>query len=446
VVEQARTLDPHPMPTPPSPSSLATSHAPSSRMETLLHAVSRPLLALHAFLAEAPDHLEGEHRDQYALTNWCMVLALCTHLSYLAVFWALQVRPLMLFNICSVLLFSVCLVIAKRGWSNSAMAVASVEVAAHAVFATLMLGFPSGFHYHLLLVVVVTFLFTGMAAITRVTTVAAVGMGYVVLATATVRATPWVALEPVISDRLAALNVVVFVTTLAGICWYYTLAVTLARRALREEFQRSEALLHNVLPVAVAERLKVQNTIADHFDACTVLFADMAGFTAWSARMEPEELVERLNAIFSAYDEMAEELGLEKIKTIGDAYMVAAGIPEPRADHAEAMARMALRMKAWVEALRLQDGSEVEIRIGIHSGPAVAGVIGLRKFIYDLWGDTVNTAARMESHGVNGAIQISETTARLLGDRFELQPREPQEIKGKGVMRTFLLLGERGAA
>lgn len=431
------------MPTPPSPSALAAPRAHVSRIEALVRAISLPLWALHSFLADAPAHLEGERRDQYALTNWCMVLALVTHLSYVVVFWLIGVPELMLFNLGSVLLFTICLVVAKRGWSNTAMSFASVEVATHAAYATWMVGYTSGFHYHLLLVVVVTFLFTGMAAWARLTAVSMVGVGYVALATTAVRATPWVVLEPWVADRLVALNVVVFVTTVAGICWYYTLAVTLARRALREEFRRSEALLHNVLPVAVADRLKEQDTIADRFDACTVLFADMAGFTAWSAGMEPEELVRRLNAIFSAYDEMAEELGLEKIKTIGDAYMVAAGIPEARPDHAQAMARMALRMRSYVEDLRRDTGHEVEIRIGIHSGPAVAGVIGLRKFIYDLWGDTVNTAARMESHGVNGQIQISEATAALLGDRFELVARPPQEIKGKGVMRTFLLMAER---
>jgi class 3 adenylate cyclase len=193
----------------------------------------------------------------------------------------------------------------------------------------------------------------------------------------------------------------------------------------------------------VADRLKLDSgTIADRFEACTVLFADMAGFTAWSASLDPEAMVSQLNHIFSAFDNLAERHGLEKIKTIGDAYMVAAGIPDPRADHAEAMARMALDMQAWVRRLRAETGSQLAIRVGMHSGPAVAGVIGLRKFIYDLWGDTVNTAARMESHGVTDEIQVSEDTAALLRDRFELVDRGQQVIKGKGLMRTWMLIRE----
>ncbi|MCB9593271.1 MAG: hypothetical protein H6719_11115 [Sandaracinaceae bacterium] len=216
---------------------------------------------------------------------------------------------------------------------------------------------------------------------------------------------------------------------------------------LASEREKSERLLLNVLPASIAERLRdTDETIADRFDEVTVLFADMAGFTSYSTRVSPEQLVSRLDAIFSRFDDIADRLGLEKIKTIGDAYMVAAGLPHTHEDGPAAVARMALEMRAAVEALNAETGESFAVRIGIHTGPAVAGVIGRRKFIYDLWGDTVNTASRMESHGEIGQIQLSETTARLLEGRFELEARGEIELKGKGRMPTFWLRGSTSEA
>lgn len=212
---------------------------------------------------------------------------------------------------------------------------------------------------------------------------------------------------------------------------------------LATERATSERLLLNVLPESIADRLRADHsTIADRFDEVTVLFADICGFTAYSARVPAEQLVERLDAVFTRFDRAADELGVEKIKTIGDAYMVAAGLPQPHEDAAGAMARMALAMLRELEALNEGAEDGLSVRIGMHTGPVVAGVIGRRKFIYDLWGDTVNTASRMESHGAPGRIQLSEATARLLEGRFELEPRGAIEVKGKGAMTTYWLQGE----
>jgi class 3 adenylate cyclase len=216
--------------------------------------------------------------------------------------------------------------------------------------------------------------------------------------------------------------------------------------ALREARDKSDRLLLNVLPEKIAERLKERpEAIADRFEEATVLFADICGFTPLSESMSPEALVAFLNRVFSEFDQLADRHGLEKIKTIGDAYMAAAGIPEPRADHAEAVAAMALDMRAVVRDLKSPTDLPVQMRIGIHSGPVVAGVIGRRKFIYDLWGDTVNTASRMESHGAEDVIQVSEATRSRLGDAFVLEPRGPVPIKGKGEMKTFFLVGRKDA-
>ncbi|KAB2899739.1 MAG: HAMP domain-containing protein [Kofleriaceae bacterium] len=213
---------------------------------------------------------------------------------------------------------------------------------------------------------------------------------------------------------------------------------------LEQEKQTSERLLLNVLPSPIADRLKQgEGVIVDRFDHVTVLFADIVGFTALSSRTSPEALVSMLNELFSAFDRLAEEHHLEKIKTIGDAYMVVSGIPEPRADHAQAMARMALDMLDAIAAYAARVGGELTIRVGLHSGSVVAGVIGTKKFIYDLWGDTVNTASRMESSGVPGRVHVTSTTHELLVADYDFEPPRQVDVKGKGLMSTYLIIGPK---
>ena len=217
---------------------------------------------------------------------------------------------------------------------------------------------------------------------------------------------------------------------------------------LTEEQKKSEHLLLNILPETVANRLKEQpTTIAEAFAEATVLFADIVGFTQLSTQVSPQELVALLNRIFSAFDELAEKHGLEKIKTIGDAYMVVGGLPSPRIANAEAIIQMALDMQQAINQFNIETNYNCNIRIGINSGPVVAGVIGIKKFIYDLWGDTVNIASRMESHGIPGNIQISQSTYEQVKDIFqdkfkdeyELISRGLIEVKGKGEMQTYLV-------
>lgn len=211
---------------------------------------------------------------------------------------------------------------------------------------------------------------------------------------------------------------------------------------LEIEQKKSQELLLNILPEAIAERLKKeQGIIADEFAAVSVMFADIVGFTQLSASILPKQLVHLLNDIFSKFDELAEKHGLEKIKTIGDSYMVVAGLPNPRADHGDAIAEMALDMQEAIAQYREKLGLSLSIRIGIHSGPVVAGIIGTKKFIYDLWGDTVNTASRMESHGIPDGIQISEATYLLIEDKYEFEKRGLISVKGKGQMAAYLLKG-----
>jgi PAS domain S-box-containing protein len=217
-----------------------------------------------------------------------------------------------------------------------------------------------------------------------------------------------------------------------------------AEVALRLEQQKSERLLLSILPEIIAERLKQdQRAIAENFEDVTILFADIVGFTPLSARLEPIELVNLLNYIFSKFDQLAQQYGLEKIKTIGDAYMVVGGLPVPSDHHAEAIAHMALDMQQAVNHLQAEMGEYLEIRIGINTGAVVAGVIGMNKFIYDLWGDAVNVASRMESSGIPGKIQVTSQTYERLKDKFELEDRGAIVVKGKGKMITYWLKGRK---
>jgi adenylate cyclase len=254
----------------------------------------------------------------------------------------------------------------------------------------------------------------------------------------------WEPLPVWFTSTMLALNIAV-----GGTIVFTLLAVFASQRrdalaALQMEQAKAENLLLNILPRSIADRLKAQTQpIADQFGSASILFADVVDFTPWSERLTPAEVVGYLDRLFSHFDELAERHGLEKIKTIGDCYMVAAGVPTPRPDHARALALMALDM---LEAMRSDDDVGelgLDLRVGINSGPVVAGVIGRKRFLYDLWGDAVNTASRMESHGMPGRIQITGATYELLADEFECQPRGTIAVKGKSEIEAWYLIGPR---
>jgi class 3 adenylate cyclase len=214
------------------------------------------------------------------------------------------------------------------------------------------------------------------------------------------------------------------------------------RRALDLERKKSERLLLNVLPASIAARLKqTEGVIADRFPDVTVLFADIVDFTRRSQQIAPEQVVQALDDLFSSFDRLAQRHGLEKIKTVGDAYMVAGGLPDPRPDHAQAVAEMALAIRDEVASRVDPSGQPLAVRIGMDTGPVVAGVIGTSKFSYDLWGDTVNTASRMESHGVPGCIQVTARTYERLRDGYGFERRGSIPVKGKGEIVTYFLVG-----
>ena len=248
-------------------------------------------------------------------------------------------------------------------------------------------------------------------------------------------------------STMIALNVTVTGAVVFGLLAQFVNQREVALAELRIEQDRAESLLLNILPRSIADRLKADSaTIADQFSAASILFGDVVDFTPFAERLRPAEVVEILDRLFTHFDLLADRYGVEKIKTIGDAYMAAAGVPVARPDHARVMALMAIDMR---EAMRAQDGVGrlgLELRIGINSGPVVAGVIGRKRFLYDLWGDAVNMASRMESHGTPGHIQVTRATYELLKDEFELEPRGTVPIKDKGEVETWYLVGRKAVA
>lgn len=377
----------------------------------------------------------------------CALLGLLAHLTLLPWFLWRGVPELVIYNLATlpVYLLAAWVFVFRPGlprrWHLTGTVGVGLELAGQGALATWLLGWGAGFHYYLLLVPLVILFSPFGKPLQRALLSAAVGLGYLALWEASNRIAPVYALSPdELRGYLIANFALVFVVVMA-IGFLFERAATRMEGELEWERQRSERLLLNTLPAAIAQRLKEQpgEAIAERHAEVSVLFCDIVGFTRLSERLPPERLVELLNRVFTAFDDLADAHGVEKIKTIGDAYMVAAGLPEPRADHAAALADLALGMVAAVRTLREETGAALDVRIGIHSGPVVAGVIGRRKFAYDLWGDVVNTAARMESHGVAGAVQVTQATADLLGGSLPLRPRGSVAIKGKGEMAVYLL-------
>ncbi|TLH49711.1 adenylate/guanylate cyclase domain-containing protein [Mycolicibacterium aubagnense] len=284
----------------------------------------------------------------------------------------------------------------------------------------------------------------GIEHIVVASVVAAVGAGIIIALQFLVPADTGVQPQWVTTVGFVAAVISSWVLVVATI-WYAMREIDRAEAALAVEYGRSESLLANILPAKIAQRLKAphRDIIADWYEDASVLFADVAGFTQRASDSTPTELVRFLDELYTGLDTLVDRHGLEKIKTSGDSYMVVSGVPEPRPDHLEALASLALDMVDVVAALTDPKGQPVPLRIGLAAGPVVAGVVGARKFFYDVWGDAVNVAARMETTDVVGRIQVPQNVYERLKDSFVLEERGAVEVKGKGVMHTWYLVGRR---
>lgn len=255
------------------------------------------------------------------------------------------------------------------------------------------------------------------------------------------------ALAPSVVTLFFVLNIGTVSAIAIALLVYFVSQKNMLFGLLRSEQIKSESLLLNILPKEIAAILKNESrTIADHYAEASVLFADMVGFTPLSAELGPVEMVELLNEAFTYFDSLLDQYGVEKIRTIGDSYMVVSGAPRRRLDHAQPLVRMALEMRDYIATHTFANGRRVNFRIGVNSGSMIAGVIGRRKFVYDVWGDAVNVASRMESHGLGGAVQITRATYELIKDEFVCEPRGAVQVKGKGDMETWLVIAAKEQA
>jgi adenylate cyclase len=312
-------------------------------------------------------------------------------------------------------------------------------------FLTWNIGTDSGTQFYFLVSASIVVLILGLERIVLAGIVAAVGAVLVIVLEFTVpdntgQQPAWTITIGFISSAVAA-------TVMGFLTVYYALRETSrAETAMELEYERSETLLSNILPEPIAARLKDptrDRMIADRYDDASILFADIAGFTRRASETAPCDLVAFLDTLYTEFDLLVDKHGLEKIKTTGDSYMVVSGVPEPRADHLQALAALALDIADSVAQLRDPEGQLVPLRIGLAAGPVVAGVVGSRRFFYDVWGDAVNVASRMETTDQEGRIQVPQAVYERLKDEFVLEERGDVAIKGKGVMHTWYLVGRR---
>lgn len=406
----------------------------------------RDFLSRVTSLGVGPDTQALEIRRIRTITFVCLV-AIATNLFYVVFLSILDFSAfsgLVINNIVVGGLVAVGIWLNSRGHTNVAASVLSVLAIENTVLAALVLGSGTGAFLFVLLFPFIGVLIAppgGWRVPAFFVVVGVVALVVVVLVDPAsprpISGTGW-------ETALLVSNALVTVLFLSGVALYFKGIADRAEAELLIAHEESERLLLNILPTDIAQRLKAgESVIADRIDGVTILFADLVGSTAMSERISPAQMVEVLNGIFTPFDDLADSLNLEKIKTIGDAYMVVGGLPVPRPDHVEAVALMALAMRDELQGHEVEGIGRLQMRYGIDTGTVVAGVIGKRKFSYDLWGDTVNTAARMESQGVPGQIQVTEAIYSSLKHSHHFSSRGPVDIRGKGQLHTYMLHGPR---
>lgn len=397
------------------------------------------------YITRKPDAVPENKYRYYLFLLTTSILAFFAHFTFIFLFWLFNIQVLFIFNIVSAIIYSLLFFLyVRRGKSILYLIVLLIESILHHTLCVILIGWDAGFQYYLLTLAFGIMLGSDNRKLRNVLSVIWAS-AFLVLDFYFRNATPQYDVDALYINILYYINLITVLGVMVFMPRFSSNLVETFEDAFEREHKKSEELLHNILPAPIAKRLKEEKkNLADGFECTSILFADIVGFTPMSQKTSPEDVVSFLNSVFSRFDDLAEKHGLEKIKTIGDAYMVAAGIPERCGGHAELMAEMALDMVDAVKDMRDTTGNPLTMRIGINSGPVIAGVIGKKKFIYDLWGDAVNTASRMESHGLPGEIQVTGETYELLKDKYEFCCRGEVAIKGKGAVTTWLLKGRAG--
>lgn len=396
-------------------------------------------VSVQSFLA-VPDGLAGEAAREYLFFKLGYPIAVISHASWALIFFFNGLSFMSYYNLVVSGLFMIGGFFWRKNHNSLLLIITLwiIEVQLHALLGTLYAGFQTLFWAAPLVSATTCLITPKFSWSTRVVLAVLAVVAAFILGLLTFYMAP-------ISPLSTGSNIYLFASNFLGILGAITFIVGVnqyiaqaAESRLTKEFDRAEGLLRNILPGSIALRLKDgERVIANNHKEVSIIFADIVDFTAASAKLSPAELVETLDVVFSKFDTLAEKHGAEKIKTIGDAYMVVLGAPDAQCNHAEAAVDLALDMQKAATALSEHTHFNVRLRIGINSGPVVAGVIGKRKFSYDIWGDTVNVASRMESHGVPGQILTTEATADLLPEYFLISPEGMREIKGKGPMPVF---------
>jgi class 3 adenylate cyclase len=396
----------------------------------------KPLLQ---FLLKVPDGLSSEHARQHVFFRFGYANGAVVHFLYSLVFFLNSVTWLAWYNLAVTVLFALGALVWSRISNPLWLFVPLwiIEIPLHALLGTLATGVMTMFWIVPITTAVLSLIIPSFSWPTRIAlaSCSTIYVGFLFSLGFMIQPdTPLTTSSEIVLFlfNYAILGAMIFYVGAAQ------LLVQIAEARQQDEFDRAEGLLLNILPASIAQRLKNgERVIADDHKEVSVVFADIVDFTSVSSNLTPAQLVETLNLVFSEFDAISDRHGAEKIKTIGDAYMVVVGVPDGRRNHAEAAVNLAKDMRAAAAALRDKTHFELRLRIGVNSGPVVAGVIGQRKFAYDLWGDAVNVASRMESHGEPGMIMITEATAELLPESCKVVPQGMRGIKGKGAMPVF---------
>ena len=403
-----------------------------------------PLMrGLAGSLAKAPDTIRREDWCIYVVVNCGSLAGLLVHASFVALFLLLGIRFLAWFNVFSVCLYSGLLWLNHKKFHYTAFSLASVEMVSHAVACQFLIGKEPGFQYWLVTGAAFVFLFPSGYRFRKFGLFCFFVGPLITLHFLAPRFPPLHPLSPLFSEVLGSWNLGTVCVVLAAFALSFRLTMEKLDGQLAEEHEKTDRLLRNILPDQVADRRLRDGTsvIADGYNDVSVLFCGIVGLAPLSEKMTPGDMVALLNDVFTRCDQLAEKHGVERIKTIGGIYVAAAGAPVPRNDHAICLARFALELRDTMHAWFQETGQGLSVRIGMCSGPVIGGIIGTRRFIYDLWGETVSVASGMETHGLIGEIQVADPSYRLLRALCRFEPRGRIRITGKEPVDAYLLKG-----